>query len=101
MAEPVTLYCGFCEKSQHEVATLIAGPKVHICNECVGLCAEICFGDLKRHGVREGQASKLRTEVVDAIRLAIREEFASSPFAKMFSKKKRPTDGQPEAPASQ
>jgi hypothetical protein len=36
-----TLYCGFCAKSQHEVKKLIAGPTVHICNECVDLCHEI------------------------------------------------------------
>lgn len=35
------LYCSFCAKSQDEVARLIAGPKVCICNECVDLCADI------------------------------------------------------------
>lgn len=34
----VTLYCSFCGKSQHDVAKLIAGPSVFICDECVGLC---------------------------------------------------------------
>ena len=38
-ADPAgTLYCSFCGKSQHDVAKLIAGPTVFICNECVGLC---------------------------------------------------------------
>jgi ClpX C4-type zinc finger/Glyoxalase superfamily protein len=35
------LHCSFCGKSQHEVAALIAGPTVHICDECVGLCDNI------------------------------------------------------------
>jgi hypothetical protein len=35
------LYCGFCGKSQHEVAKLLAGPTVHICSECVDLCHDI------------------------------------------------------------
>jgi hypothetical protein len=35
---PKTLYCSFCGKSQHDVQSLIAGPAVFICNECVGLC---------------------------------------------------------------
>jgi hypothetical protein len=35
------LYCSFCGKSQHEVRKLIAGPGVHICNECTDLCHEI------------------------------------------------------------
>ncbi len=36
-----TMYCSFCGKSQHEVAKLIAGPAVFICNDCVGLCDKI------------------------------------------------------------
>ncbi|SMH60446.1 ClpX C4-type zinc finger [Azospirillum lipoferum] len=37
-----TLYCSFCGKSQHEVRKLIAGPSPSfICDECVGLCADI------------------------------------------------------------
>ena len=33
-----TLHCSFCGKSQNDVRKLIAGPKVFICDECVGLC---------------------------------------------------------------
>jgi hypothetical protein len=40
-AQPKTLYCSFCCKSQHEVRKLIAGPSVYICDECVGLCLDI------------------------------------------------------------
>jgi ATP-dependent Clp protease ATP-binding subunit ClpX len=36
-----TLYCSFCGKSQYELRKLIAGPTVHICNECVELCMDI------------------------------------------------------------
>jgi ATP-dependent protease Clp ATPase subunit len=32
-----TLNCSFCGKGQHQVAKLIAGPKVHICDECIAL----------------------------------------------------------------
>ena len=35
------LYCSFCGKSQHEVRTLIAGPSVYVCDECVELCNDI------------------------------------------------------------
>lgn len=38
--------CSFCGKSQHEVAKLIAGPGVYICNECVGLCDQIVADEL-------------------------------------------------------
>jgi ClpX C4-type zinc finger len=30
--------CSFCAKSQREVRTLVAGPGVFICDECVRLC---------------------------------------------------------------
>jgi hypothetical protein len=33
--------CSFCGKSQTEVKTLIAGPGVFICDECVQLCQPI------------------------------------------------------------
>jgi hypothetical protein len=36
-----TLHCSFCDKSQHEVRKLIAGPFVYICDECVELCVDI------------------------------------------------------------
>ncbi|MBF0472712.1 MAG: ATP-dependent Clp protease ATP-binding subunit ClpX [Nitrospirae bacterium] len=38
--------CSFCGKDQREVKKLIAGPSVHICNECVNLCNEIISEDL-------------------------------------------------------
>jgi ClpX C4-type zinc finger/Sigma-70 factor, region 1.1 len=40
-AAPEPLTCSFCGKSQYEVRSLIAGPTVFICDECVTLCAEI------------------------------------------------------------
>ncbi len=33
--------CSFCRKTEHEVARLIAGPAVFICDKCVGLCDDI------------------------------------------------------------
>lgn len=35
------LICAFCGKKQSEVKKLIAGPSVHICNECIELCNDI------------------------------------------------------------
>lgn len=46
---PPTMYCSFCEKSQHEVRKLVAkggdpeSTSVLICNECVDLCNEIIW----------------------------------------------------------
>jgi ATP-dependent Clp protease ATP-binding subunit ClpX len=36
-----TLVCSFCGKPRDQVAHMIAGPKVYICDECVELCNEI------------------------------------------------------------
>ena len=33
--------CSFCGKAQTEVKTLVSGPGVFICDECVELCQEI------------------------------------------------------------
>lgn len=33
--------CSFCGKAQTEVDTLVGGPGVFICNECVQLCGQI------------------------------------------------------------
>ena len=35
------LRCSFCGKTEREAAKLIAGPKVHICDVCVGTCSTI------------------------------------------------------------
>lgn len=33
--------CSFCAKEEREIAQMVAGPGVCICNECVTLCADI------------------------------------------------------------
>ncbi len=35
------LYCSFCAKPKEEVETLIAGPGIYICNECIEICNTI------------------------------------------------------------
>jgi hypothetical protein len=37
--------CSFCGKSQEHVRKIIAGPGVHICDECIDLCSEILERD--------------------------------------------------------
>ena len=46
------LTCSFCNKSQSEVAKLVAGPGVYICNECVDLCNPIIAEELARKGAQ-------------------------------------------------
>jgi hypothetical protein len=40
-ARRVKALCSFCCKPDTEVGTLVAGPGVFICDECVALCADI------------------------------------------------------------
>jgi ATP-dependent protease Clp ATPase subunit len=35
------LSCSFCGKKASEVSKLLGGPKVHICDSCVGVCNKI------------------------------------------------------------
>ncbi|MGV6935967.1 ClpX C4-type zinc finger protein [Paenibacillus sp. CMM36] len=39
------LRCSFCGKSQSEVDRMVTAKNVCICNECIGLCAEIIAED--------------------------------------------------------
>ena len=41
VTEDVTTTCSFCLKPSDEVAKLVAGPGVFICDECVDLCCQI------------------------------------------------------------
>lgn len=52
------MYCSFCGKSQHEVAKLIAGPAVFICNECTGLCEKIIGAETEADAKRDAAAAK-------------------------------------------
>lgn len=38
------LFCSFCRKSDAEVAKLVAGPGVHICDACIDLCVLVVAG---------------------------------------------------------
>ena len=40
------LTCSFCNKDQSEVAKLVAGPGVYICDECIDLCNQIIAQEL-------------------------------------------------------
>ena len=39
--EAVAVRCSFCLKATDEVRTIVAGPGVYICDECVGLCSQL------------------------------------------------------------
>lgn len=41
MEDTKSIRCSFCNKQQHEVRRIVAGPGVYICDECIELCMEI------------------------------------------------------------
>jgi len=41
------LRCSFCNKTQHEVRKLIAGPYLLICDDCVEVCHDIVANDTR------------------------------------------------------
>lgn len=43
-----TVRCSFCNKTQSDVKTLIAGPGVFICDECIDLCQTIVGSDSEK-----------------------------------------------------
>jgi DNA-directed RNA polymerase specialized sigma24 family protein len=38
------LHCTFCRKERHQVANMVAGPGVYICDACVALCSRMMTG---------------------------------------------------------
>jgi ATP-dependent Clp protease ATP-binding subunit ClpX len=52
--------CTFCEKTRHQVQSLIAGPPgIYICNECIDICNSILQEEQRRapEGVAKGTAT--------------------------------------------
>jgi ATP-dependent Clp protease ATP-binding subunit ClpX len=52
------LHCSFCNKSQHEVRKLIAGPSVFVCDECIELC-----NDIIREEAQASARASIRTDL--------------------------------------
>ena len=55
------LYCSFCNKSQHEVKKLIAGPSVFICDECIELCNDIVREEVSTELASKSNGNELPT----------------------------------------
>ncbi|MEU6153460.1 ClpX C4-type zinc finger protein [Actinosynnema sp. NPDC047251] len=45
MPEAFSPWCSFCGKPAAEVRKVIAGPGIHICDECVAKCVDILDAD--------------------------------------------------------
>jgi hypothetical protein len=79
-------HCAFCSKSLSEVRKLIAGPTVHICDECVGVCVDIIVDDLRVSGSGEDAKATLELQA----RLRAHRMNAERPLAQ------RPSEALPE-----
>jgi ATP-dependent Clp protease ATP-binding subunit ClpX len=53
--------CSFCGKNQDEVNKLIAGPSVHICDECITLCEDIMSKDMAEDAASSSDSKPLPT----------------------------------------
>src|SRR5690606_30165037 len=58
--------CSFCGKEAKDVRKLIAGPEVHICDECVTLCNEIIADDMQRESSGGLSAREMRPKMIKA-----------------------------------
>lgn len=66
------LVCSFCGKSQREVKKLIAGPTVHICDECIALCNDIIAEEAEKE---ENKGTGVQTVPKPAEIKAILDDF--------------------------
>jgi ATP-dependent Clp protease ATP-binding subunit ClpX len=57
-ASTKALHCSFCNKNQHEVRKLIAGPSVFVCDECIDLC-----NDIIREEAQANARESIRTDL--------------------------------------
>jgi hypothetical protein len=61
------LVCSFCGKDEADVAKLVAGPRVYICDECVAVANRIMGGDgpdqPTTHHMRRGLLERLRERI--------------------------------------
>jgi hypothetical protein len=64
--------CSFCGKHQKTVRTMIAGPDVYICNECVELCNEIILE--QRQERMKTAAENALTTANKTLRTLVKEE---------------------------
>ena len=54
--------CSFCGKTQDEVARLIEGPGVYICDNCINFCSSLLFDD--ENAYKEKKKGKKQPEKV-------------------------------------
>ena len=71
MLQRKRLACSFCGKSEIEVAKLVAGPKVYICDECVALASRIMQGNATDQRSAQGTQPSFLDRLGSRIRRAL------------------------------
>jgi len=61
----IQVRCSFCAKPSSEVAKVIAGPGVYICNECIQLCNAILAQEQQKPSEPEGQLPAWEESMTD------------------------------------
>ena len=60
MAKKAPAICSFCGRAQPQVARLIAGPNVHICDMCVEICNSVLRQEKQDTDTKSGKAPALK-----------------------------------------
>jgi ATP-dependent Clp protease ATP-binding subunit ClpX len=66
--------CSFCGKSEREVAKLVAGPKVYICDACVALASRIMQGEATSQPSGRGDRPRAVERLWSRIRRLLRRD---------------------------
>lgn len=69
------LHCSFCGKSETEVAKLVAGPRVYICDSCVAIASQI-INDSEGQNQPERVEITVWRKVIDRFRRLFRARVA-------------------------
>lgn len=70
------LHCSFCGKSETEVAKLVAGPRVYICDSCVAIASKI-ISDSEGQNQPERVELTVWRKVIDRVRRLFRANVAN------------------------
>jgi hypothetical protein len=73
----IEVRCSFCAKPSSEVAKVIAGPGVYICNECIHLCNAILAQEQQKPSEPQGQLPAWEESMTDEQLLDLLPRIAS------------------------
>jgi ATP-dependent Clp protease ATP-binding subunit ClpX len=77
--EDFQLRCSFCDRLQNQVGELIAGGKVNICDECVGLCSNLLLEKLLNDGENDSDSS---SNSIEQLNSEVNQSFSLSQLPK-------------------